>query len=100
MPEAISAYRKAADKGSTSAMVELGVMLATGSGVAKDEAQARKLFERAAAAGNPRGVTNLAALSRAARGGQGRHPRIPSRPEPCLPKRRRRIRRKRSISSD
>ncbi len=62
MPEAISAYRKAADKGSTSAMVELGVLLATGSGVAKDEAQARKLFERAAAGGNPRGVTNLAAL--------------------------------------
>jgi len=62
MPDAISAYRKAADKGSTSAMVELGVMLATGSGVAKDEAQARKLFERAAAGGNPRGATNLAAL--------------------------------------
>jgi len=60
--EAVSAYRKAADKGSTSAMVELGVMLGTGSGVAKDEAQARKLFERAAEAGNPRGVTNLAAL--------------------------------------
>ena len=63
MPEAIGAYRKAADKGSTSAMVELGVLLATGQGVPKDEAQARKLFERAAAAGNPRGVTNLAALS-------------------------------------
>jgi TPR repeat protein len=63
LPEAISAWRKAADKGSTSAMVELGVLLATGSGVAKDEAQARKLFERAAAAGNPRGATNLAALS-------------------------------------
>ena len=63
LPDAIGAYRKAADKGSTSAMVELGVLLATGSGVAKDEAQARKLFERAAAAGNPRGVTNLAALS-------------------------------------
>jgi TPR repeat protein len=62
MPEAISAYRKAADKGSTSAMVELGVLLATGSGVPKDEAQARKLFERAAEAGNARGVTNLAAL--------------------------------------
>jgi TPR repeat protein len=61
-PEAMSAYRKAADKGSTSAMVELGVLLATGSGVAKDEALARKLFERAAAAGNPRGATNLAAL--------------------------------------
>jgi len=63
LPEAISAYRRAADRGSTSAMVELGVLLATGSGVAKDEAQARKLFQRAAEAGNPRGVTNLAALS-------------------------------------
>jgi TPR repeat protein len=62
-PEAISAYRKAVDKGSTSAMVELGVIFGTGAGVPKDEAQARKLFERAAQAGNPRGVTNLAALS-------------------------------------
>ena len=44
-------------------MVELGVLLATGSGVAKDEAQARKLFERAAAGGNARGASNLAALS-------------------------------------
>jgi len=63
VPEAIAAYRKAADKGSTSAMVELAVMLANGSGVAKDEAQARKLLERAAEAGNPRAVANLAALS-------------------------------------
>jgi TPR repeat protein len=62
MAEAIGAWRKAADKGSTSAMVELGVLYGTGAGVAKDEAQARKLFERAAEAGNPRGVTNLAAL--------------------------------------
>jgi TPR repeat protein len=62
LAEAISAYRKAVDKGSTSAMVELGVLLGTGSGIAKDEAQARKLFERAAAGGNPRGATNLAAL--------------------------------------
>jgi TPR repeat protein len=62
MPEAMSAYRQAADKGSTSAMVELGVMFGTGTGVPKDDAQARALFERAAAAGNPRGVTNLAAL--------------------------------------
>jgi TPR repeat protein len=66
-PEAIDAWRKAADKGSTSAMVELGVLYGTGAGVAKDEAQARTLFERAAEAGNPRGVTNLAALS----GGSG-----------------------------
>lgn len=56
--EAIAAYRKAADKGSTSAMVELGVSMS-----ATDPGQARKLFERAAQAGNPRGVTNLAALS-------------------------------------
>src|SRR5258708_1265604 len=59
---AVAAWRKAADKGSSSAMVELGVLYGTGSGVARDEAQARKLFERAAQAGNPRGATNLAAL--------------------------------------
>lgn len=62
-PEAIGAWRKAADRGSTSAMVELGVLYATGSGVPRDETQARKLFERAAEAGNPRGVINLTALS-------------------------------------
>jgi len=61
--DAVAAYRKAIDKGSTAAMVELGILYAAGSGVAKDEAQARKLFERAAAAGNPRGVTRLTALS-------------------------------------
>jgi uncharacterized protein len=63
LPEAIGAWRKAADKGSTSAMVELGVLYATGANAARDDDQARKLFERAAAAGNPLGVTNLAALS-------------------------------------
>lgn len=63
MAEAMAAWRKAADKGSTSAMVELGVMYGMGNGTARDEAQARKLFERAAEAGNPRGVANLAAVS-------------------------------------
>jgi uncharacterized protein len=64
MTEAIGLYRKAADKGSTSAMVELGVLYGTGSnGVAKDPAQAHDLFERAANAGNPRGVINLVALA-------------------------------------
>jgi uncharacterized protein len=63
MLEAIAAWRKAVDKGSTSAMVELGVLYGTGAGVARDDAQAQKLFERAAEAGNPRGVSNLAALS-------------------------------------
>src|SRR5258708_35218403 len=43
LPEAIGAWRKAADKGSSTAMVELGVLYGTGKGVAKDEAQARKL---------------------------------------------------------
>lgn len=60
--EAIAAWRKAADKGSSAAMVELGVLYGTGAGVAKDEAQARKLFEKAAQSGNARGVSNLAAL--------------------------------------
>jgi TPR repeat protein len=60
--EAIAVWRKAVDKDSTSAMVELGVAYGTGTGVAKDDAQARKLFERAAEAGNPRGVSNLVAL--------------------------------------
>jgi len=63
LPEAIAAYRKAADKGSTAAMVELGELLGSGSSVAKDEDQARKLFQRAAEAGNPRGATDLAALA-------------------------------------
>lgn len=66
--EAIAAWRKAADKGSSAAMVELGVAYGTGSGIAKDEAQARRLFEKAAQAGNPRGVSNLAALGSAGGG--------------------------------
>jgi uncharacterized protein len=81
LPEAMGAWRKAADKGSTSAMVELGVLYGTGAGVAKDDAEARKLFERAAQAGNPRGVTNLAALS-----GGGGTPSDPARSRELLAK--------------
>ncbi|QWG20855.1 sel1 repeat family protein [Bradyrhizobium sediminis] len=81
MPEAIAAWRKAADKGSSSAMVELGVLYGTGAGVASDEAKARKLFERAAEAGNPRGVTNLAAL-----GGGGATSSDPARARDLLAK--------------
>lgn len=66
--EAIAAWRKAADKGSSAAMVELGVAYGTGAGIARDEAQARKLFEKAAQSGNPRGVSNLAALGSAGGG--------------------------------
>jgi TPR repeat protein len=60
--EAVKLYRQAIAKGSTGAMVELGVMLGTGAGVPQDKDEARKLFERAAKAGNARGTTNLAAL--------------------------------------
>jgi uncharacterized protein len=81
LPDAMAAWRKAADKGSTSAMVELGVLYGTGSGVAKDEDQARKLFERAAQAGNPRGISNLAALS-----GGGGAPADPARARELLSK--------------
>jgi uncharacterized protein len=81
LPEAIAVWRKAADKGSTPAMVELGVLYGTGVGVAKDDAEARKLFERAAQAGNPRGVTNLAALS-----GGGGTPSDPARARELLAK--------------
>src|SRR5579863_9089832 len=49
--DAVGVWRKAADKGSSSAMVELGVLYATGAGLARDEGQARNLFERAAEAG-------------------------------------------------
>jgi uncharacterized protein len=80
MGEAIAAWRKAADKGSTSAMVELGVAYGTGTGVARDEDAARKLFERAAEAGNPRGVSNLAAL------GGGASPSDPVRARELLGK--------------
>ena len=80
--EAIAAWRKAVDKGSSSAMVELGVLYGNGDGVARDEAQARKLFERAAQAGNPRGVTNLAALG----GGGGAASSDPARARDLLAK--------------
>jgi uncharacterized protein len=81
MPEAMAAWRKAVDKGSTSAMVELGVLYGTGAGVPRDEDQARKLFERAAQAGNPRGISNLAALS-----GAGGAPSDPARARELLGK--------------
>ena len=75
MPDAIAAWRKASDKGSTSAMVELGVLYGTGTGVTKDEEQARKLFQRAADAGNPRGASNLAALGSASKPADPAHTR-------------------------
>jgi len=63
MPEAVGVYRKAAEKGSSAAMVELGTLLASGSGGPKDETEARALFARAAQAGNARAAVRLATLS-------------------------------------
>ena len=86
-------WRKAADKGSTSAMVELGVMLGTGLG-----------FPRT----RPRRASCSSALPRPAiraasptlrRSSSGTRRRIPSRRHPCWRKRRRQIQRKRSINS-
>jgi TPR repeat protein len=78
--DAIAAYRKAADKGSSAAMVELGLLLGNGTGVAKDDAQARQMFERAASAGNPRGAANLAG------NGNGNLPSDPSEARALLAK--------------
>jgi tetratricopeptide (TPR) repeat protein len=60
--EALKAYRKAIDAGSTSAMVGLGGVYANGSGVKANAAEARKLFEQAAAAGNPLAMANLGSI--------------------------------------
>lgn len=62
--EAVGAYRKAADAGSTAAMVALGLLYESGSGLPKDDAQARVLFQRAASAGNALGIAQLAALDK------------------------------------
>ncbi len=81
LTEAAAAYRNAADKGSTAAMVELGLLLENGAGVAGNPEQARSLFERAAAAGNPRGATSLVALS-----GSGGSPSDPAEARTMLQK--------------
>jgi TPR repeat protein len=60
--EALKAYRKAIDAGSTSAMVGLGGMYVNGAGVKANAVEARKLFEQAAAAGNPLAMTNLGSI--------------------------------------
>jgi TPR repeat protein len=60
--EAAKAYRRAVDAGSSTAMVGLGTLYATGKGVARNPAETRKLFTRAAEAGNPIGMSNLGSL--------------------------------------
>lgn len=57
--EAIAAYRKAADKGSTSAMTSLASLTSKGSSDTKSDGQTRKMFERAAKAGDPLAMNNI-----------------------------------------
>ena len=66
MPEAIGAYRKAADKGSTSAMVELGVLYGTGAGVAKDHEPRRANYSSARRRPAIRAASPISLRSRAA----------------------------------
>jgi TPR repeat protein len=60
--EAVKAYRKAADAGSTSAMVGLGTLLINGNGLKTNPTEARIWFEKAANAGDVIGMTNLASI--------------------------------------
>jgi uncharacterized protein len=60
--EAVKAYRRAADAGSTSAMVGLGTLLINGTGIKSNPAEARAWFEKAASAGDLTGMTNLASV--------------------------------------
>ncbi len=60
--EAARAYRRAANAGSTSAMVGLGALYADGSGLKRNYGEARKLFRQAADAGDPTGMDNLASI--------------------------------------
>jgi TPR repeat protein len=61
-PEAVPAYEKAAEAGSTMAMLGLSDMYASGRGVAQDSAKAIGWLEKAANAGNPAAMNNLGAI--------------------------------------
>jgi TPR repeat protein len=60
--EAVKAYRRAADAGSTSAMVGLGTLLVNGTGIKTNPEEARIWFEKAANLGDVTGMTNLASV--------------------------------------
>jgi TPR repeat protein len=58
--DALRRLRADADGGSAEAMVDLGLRLVQGEGVSKDLADGVRWFQRAAEAGDPRGMFNLA----------------------------------------
>lgn len=60
--DAAKAYRKAVDAGHTTAMSGLGTLLVNGTGVKKNEIEARLLFEKAAQAGDMIGMNNLGSV--------------------------------------
>jgi TPR repeat protein len=52
-------FRKAAEAGNLNSMFELGILLATGRGVAENNTEAVKWFRKSADAGHPGGMTQL-----------------------------------------
>lgn len=62
--ESVKWLRKAADSGSTTAMVQLGDAYDEGAGVARDELQAEQWWVKAAAAGSAGGRAQVEALAR------------------------------------
>jgi uncharacterized protein len=76
-PQALSLYRKAADRGYAEAMNNLGIMYTNGKGVARNDAEAMRLFRKAAAAGSADAVTNLGFMNHYGRG-------VPPNPEEAV----------------
>ncbi|MBR0781441.1 sel1 repeat family protein [Bradyrhizobium iriomotense] len=70
LAEAASAYRKAANAGSSTAMAGLGVLLIQGNGIRKNIGEGRTLIEKAANAGDVEGMLNLGSLYGAGVGGK------------------------------
>ena len=67
-PDALSWYRKAADRGYVEAMNNLGIMFTNGRGVARDDTQALGLFRKASDGGSTDALTNLGFMYHYGRG--------------------------------
>jgi TPR repeat protein len=66
--EAARWYRKAADAGSSTAMLYLGSMYADGTGVTQSDDESARWWGKAANAGNPAGMYDLGTLYEEGRG--------------------------------
>ncbi len=67
-PDALSWYRKAADRGYVEAMNNLGIMFTNGRGVARDDTQALGFFRKASDGGSTDALTNLGFMYHYGRG--------------------------------